>query len=182
MNSGVDNGSAVVARWAVTVARLDDFAADGGAASTRRELERRAAGALLRRMLGAGAAIGHRPDGSPFVEGRDDLFISLSHSRRRLAIVVGADAPAGIDIEEPSPRLARVVPRVLNAAEPAGIDPLKAWTAKEAVFKCAGIGGLVLSDISLDAEAAVATVPDGSVFRVLHLDRGLALAVRLPRE
>ena len=152
----------------LTVGPVDD-----SCGATRRERERSAVRRVLRGMLGDGSAeIGHTSAGAPFVVGRDDLHISVSHSRSEV----------GVDIESPSPRVARVVPRVMRPDEPALIDPLRAWTAKEAVFKCAGVDGLVLSDIRLDYEAVTAYLPDGRVFAVYHAGEGLAVAVTLPME
>ena len=162
----------------LTVGPVDD-----SCGATRRERERSAVRRVLRGMLGDGSAeIGHTSAGAPFVVGRDDLHISVSHSRSEVAVAISTDGPVGVDIESPSPRVARVVTREMGPDEPALIDPLRAWTAKEAVFKCAGVDGLVLSDIRLDDDAVTAYLPDGRVFAVYHAGEGLAVAVTLPKE
>lgn len=148
----------------------------------KREREHEGARRILAMMLGHDASIGHDASGAPYVEGRRDLFISVSHCADTAAVAVSRDCPVGVDIERPSPRLERVVPRVMHSDEPQGIDPLRAWTAKEAVFKCAASPGMVLSDICLDATATMAVTPDGTRFAVCHTATGLALAVRLPKE
>ena len=148
----------------------------------KRERERHAVADLLSGMLGRQMTIGHTSDGAPFIEECPDLFVSVSHCIDAVAVAVSRQGSVGIDIERPSPRLARVIARVMRDDEPACIDPLRAWTAKEAVFKCAGVAGMVLSDIRLDARAEYAVTADGSRFAVCHCGEGIALAVRLPRD
>lgn len=149
---------------------------------TKRERERRAVADVLSGMLGRRVTIGHTPDGAPFIEDSPEIFLSVSHCIDAVAVAVSRHGCVGIDIERPSPRLARIVARVMRDDEPAGIDPLRAWTAKEAVFKCAGVPGMVLSDIRLDAGAEYAVTSDGSRFAVCHCGEGIALAVRLPMD
>ncbi len=144
---------------------------------TPRARERAAARALVRQMTGnPDAEITHGPQGEPQLSG---FHISVSHSRTHVAIALSRTARPGIDIEPPSPRLARVVPRIMRPDEPAEIDPLRAWTAKEAVFKCAAVAGLVLSDIRLNAQATEAAV-GARRFAVAHIGQGLALALEIP--
>ena len=156
---------------AVSIAPLPE-----GTFDSPRSRERLAAAALVRMMTGdPDARITHGPGGEPILSG---FHISVSHSRTHIAIALSRHCRPGIDIEPPSPRLARVVPRIMRPDEPAGIDPLRAWTAKEAVFKCAGVAGLVLSDIRLNADATEATAA-GRRFAVAHIGEGVALALEV---
>ena len=93
----------------------------------------------------------------------DGVYWSLSHTRRMVAGVV-APGPVGIDLEGPRdvrPELSR---RVLDAAEATllgGRDAerfLRAWTAKEAVLKCLGVGIAGLSHCRVTGLA-----PDGGI-------------------
>lgn len=157
---------------AVSVAPLPE-----GRFDSPRSRERHAAALLVRQMTGnPDAEITHGPAGEPILSG---FHISVSHSRTHIAIALSRHAQPGIDIEPPSPRLARVVPRIMRPDEPEGIDPLRAWTAKEAVFKCAGVEGLVLSDIRLSADATEATAGERR-FAVAHIGEGIALALEIP--
>ncbi len=163
--------ASVIATVAVGVAPLPD-----GERTTRRDRERAAAQSLVRLMTGnPHASITHTPDGAPHVDG---FHISLSHSRTHIAVALSRDTAVGIDIEPPSPRVAGVARRVMRPDEPQQIDPLRCWTAKEAVFKCAGIDGLVLSDICLDADAERAFA-GGRRFAVYHPEEGMALAIEI---
>ena len=114
-----------------------------------------------------GLVYGHRPDGSPVIRGLG-REISVSHSRRFLALTVGADLRRiGVDIEEPRPsQLLRVRDRFLSPAEQDfwADDLLTPWTIKEAVYKAAATEGLPL--LAIDARRDAATLADGRRFRI----------------
>lgn len=144
------------------------IATDGGRGS-RREAEKAATARLVTTLFGGGATVAHSTDGAPLLILPDTAAaapeISISHSTSTVAIAVGrAGMPIGVDIELPRQQLVRVAARFL-APEEASIHAtseerlLRAWTAKEAAFKAAGIAGLTLADIRLDATASRATIP-----------------------
>lgn len=136
----------------------------------QRAAERRCAAQVVADALGAEVVIDHRPDGAPFITGREDLHISISHSRHLVAVAIDASRRIGIDIEEPRPRqLERVAERFLTPAEHAvyGTDDealLLAWTKKEAAYKIAPYADLRL--IAIDDNPAIefplSTVVDGA--------------------
>ena len=74
-----------------------------------------------------------------------DVFWSLSHTSRMVAGIV-APCRVGIDVEGPRHVRADLKERVLSSSEETllgGSDDerfLRAWTAKEALLKCLGIG------------------------------------------
>lgn len=74
-----------------------------------------------------------------------DVYWSLSHTSRMVAGIV-APCPVGIDVEGPRQVRADLKERVLSPDEETllgGTDDqsfLRAWTAKEALLKCLGIG------------------------------------------
>lgn len=123
-------------------------------ATGKREREREAALALLRRMLGdSEAAIGHKSSGAPFIPERSDICLSVSHSGDLVAVALST-APLGIDIQIPSARLERVRSRFISPLDAMpdvaveGRDPLLImWTIKEAVYKAALTEGLPLKSI-----------------------------------
>lgn len=127
-------------------------AIDGGGPHHRR-LELAAEQVLLADILGPDATIGHNADGAPRVEDHPSLHISISHSRDMLAMALDAHRPIGIDIETPRSNLRRVAPRFLTPDELGRTrslhDLLRAWTAKEALFKVAGHRGMTLIDMPL---------------------------------
>lgn len=124
-----------------------------GVGSHHRRLELGAEQVLLADILGPDATIGHDADGAPRVEGHPSLHISISHSRDMLALAIDPHRPIGIDIETPRPNLRRVAPRFLTPDELGRTrslhDLLRAWTAKEALFKVAGHRGVTLIDMPL---------------------------------
>lgn len=122
-----------------------------------REAERFTAETLVRKALGEDVTICHDPDGAPFAMtsggGRLSGYVSISHSSSNCALAV-SDFPVGIDLEAPREQLRRIASRFLTPAERKSMQEpysivrlLEMWTAKEAVFKCASIPSLVISEI-----------------------------------
>ena len=120
--------------------------------SPRRRNEIIATRQLLRDILGPKATIGHNPDGSPFLPDHD-LNISISHCDRFVAIALNRKGKIGIDIETWRDSLNLVKEKFLTSGEIAIYNTLElllqAWTAKEAIYKTAGITGLPLHSIIL---------------------------------
>ena len=128
----------------------------------RREAEIKAANRLIAEVFGASARLSHHADGAPYIPGRPDVCISLSHCIDECILAV-SDRSIGVDIETARPMLERIAPKFLTPAEQArGPHTLTAlmqiWTAKEAVFKCARISGLVVSGIDVSSDLSMATV------------------------
>ncbi|MDE5685898.1 MAG: 4'-phosphopantetheinyl transferase superfamily protein [Paramuribaculum sp.] len=142
----------------------------------RQAAERAVIAGLIRTVFGPEAACGHNPDGSPFVKGWQGCPISVSHCNGRAALAVSCDGrPVGIDIETPREQLRRIASRFLSPPEAkryASSDSLllKAWTAKEATFKCALSPGLVVGKINVDLENNIASTPDGRRFRLFFME------------
>ena len=150
---------------------------------------------LLTEMVGCKQArLTHEPSGKPMLDG-SDLSISISHSWPFVAIIIspGSDN-IGIDIETQAERAHRVRSRFLNQSENAIIAEgdsatcLMAWTAKEAIYKAAGVELLSLADdIALNIAGNVAKPgiwnkyigkADGRQFDVrtmLHISRRYAI-------
>lgn len=109
----------------------------------------------------------HDPDGAPLLVG-SELKVSVSHSRRFAAVAIDPRRRIGVDIEEPRlEQLRRVISKFLSSEELPfwGDRLLEAWTAKEAVFKAAGIAGIGLGSILL-SQQGLARTPDGREFRI----------------
>lgn len=135
-----------------------------GGRNDRQSRERATISAMLHALLPGEVSVSHRPDGSPFLEGRPDLTISISHSATRAVIALhpGTD-PIGIDTETLRPQLERILDRYLSPAEqaewPTPADHLIAWCIKEAAYKAAGIPGTDLTrDITIDRTERRVTV------------------------
>lgn len=157
-------------------------------AGGRRESERRAVVGIIQQVL-PGAVLRHTPSGAPQIDG---MHVSVSHSRHYAAVGL-SERPVGIDIEERrTAQLERVATRFLDDEEMArgAFSPdvlLRAWTAKEAVFKALAPHneGVVLSDIRLSKNMRHACFGVAHRFDVEHVSHGngapdaiLAVAVR----
>lgn len=114
---------------------------------TRTEREHAAVGDIIARFFGVDARIGHRDTGAPYLVGREDISLTVSHSRDYAAVAFSTRRTIGIDIEQWREQLLRVAPRVLSESEMAvyGVSSdllLRAWTMKEALYKAALTRGL----------------------------------------
>ena len=119
----------------------------------RRELEREAASKLVAGVFGHATVIAHEDDGRPYLPTHPGVCISLSHCVDECVLAV-SDSPVGVDVETARPQLSRIAAKFLTSREmargPHDVDALlRYWTAKEAVFKCAGMPSLVISEIEL---------------------------------
>lgn len=144
------------------------------AGMTRRQAETQAVATALAELGFTG--YDHKPDGAPWLPENPHVNISITHSRTHAAVAVApAGHPAfGIDIEQPRTRLLDVAARFLSLAENADIGTdihklLRAWTAKEAVFKALRLPGVDFArDIELDTVNFVTAVykPTTALFRL----------------
>lgn len=164
--------------------------------TARREVERTAALRLVRDFFGPDAMIDHRADGAPYVEDRGE-YISVSHCTD-LCVVAVSDSPVGVDVETLHPRLLTVASRFLTSREQSDLEShgeisddtrlrllLHYWTAKEAVFKCASIPDLVISEIEIDPTAGLTSATAtarGRDFRIdyTRISSATLLALALP--
>ena len=138
---------------------LTPITATGNASRSGRE--QAANRRLLSTVFGEKAMKGHYDDGAPFIVGREDIPISISHSTSTFLLAVEkTGCRIGADIESARPQLERVKSKFLTANESqrkdrikdaeAGMDFLvKCWTAKEAVYKAARTPGLGLTEIEV---------------------------------
>lgn len=119
----------------------------------RRQTEKEVVTALTTSIFGPEVKLSHHPSGQPYIE-NSLLNISISHSSLTAAIAVSPTA-IGIDIELPRQALIHIAQKFLSPSELALCTTphqlLQAWTAKEAVFKCAGRPQLLISDITYPA-------------------------------
>lgn len=126
---------------------------------------RNAVAQLIADTIGSEVRLLHDADGAPLLAG-SNLHISISHSPHFAAIALDEHNRIGVDIEEPRlEQLGRVISKFLAPEElPLWQSQLlRAWTAKEATFKAAGVSGLTLGQIRL-TESDVAATPDGRKF------------------
>lgn len=144
-----------------------------GLPGTKRQREREAVARLVARLVAPGAVISHDAAGAPFLPGYPDVHISVSHSSQRAALAV-SDGPAGIDVEEPSPRVDRVIARVTTKDDDLSLPALTLWTVKEAVFKASMIPDLTIGEIAVSADGSASA--RGRLFSWSNPEPGVAIA------
>lgn len=101
---------------------------------------------LIRQLWGEEVQLAHTTTGKPYLQGRPDLYISISHTKGWLAMAWSTKAEVGIDIEYIGQRAAQVSERFIGPVErqllpchlPFAKSALAVWCAKEAMFKKAG--------------------------------------------
>ncbi|MFI9811621.1 4'-phosphopantetheinyl transferase family protein [Saccharothrix variisporea] len=119
---------------------------------------RLAARGLLARLLGlvvpdaAGVAVSSRSSGQPYLVGRPDLSVSLSHDGGWIAAAVGIGVEVGVDVQPPLPVSEGMLRRCCTPSALAALRSLSTvdvefacmWSVQEACVKAegTGIGGL----------------------------------------
>lgn len=128
---------------------------------------RQAVARLISEHIGSDARVIHDDAGAPLLAG-STMNISISHSHNFAALAIDPEQRIGVDIEEPRlEQLGRVISKFLAPDELPRWQTqlLRAWTAKEATFKAAGVNGLTIGQIRLIADD-IALVPDGRRFLI----------------
>lgn len=171
---------------AIDIYRIAVPASSRGA---RREREREAVDALVAGAFGEGTVMSHTAEGAPYVSSFPGMHVSVSHSRKECVLAVST-AEVGVDLEEPRAQLERVAGKFLTPEEKRrGEMPVaelvRYWSAKEAVFKCAGMADLVLPEIEIDMAMRKASAR-GEIFSIFFVDNFapsvLAIAVKETEE
>ncbi|CAL9420652.1 hypothetical protein SUDANB95_01838 [Actinosynnema sp. ALI-1.44] len=155
-NAGIvtSAGVSVVAPGVLAVAP-GVFAAVGRAACASEGL---AARGLLARLLGvveppaALLPVSSRPSGQPFLEGRPELSVSLSHDGGWVAAAVGIGVEVGVDVQPPLPVSHGMLRRCCTSTAFAALSSMSTvdgefawmWSVQEACVKAegTGVGGL----------------------------------------
>lgn len=89
-------------------------------------------------------------NGRLYIDGRPDIFVSISHSKDMIAAAVSKNA-VGIDIEHIRPVSEKLQKRVCKEISKTKEAFFKVWTLKEAYLKASGISFSKM--LSLDAKA-----------------------------
>ena len=109
--------------------------------SDRRKLEWLSVRVLLYSMLQEDKEIGYSSEGKPHLTDNSS-FISISHTKGYVAVILSSVAPVGIDIEQYGQRVKRVYDRFIRSDE--RVEPYQGdetwsmllhWSAKETIFK-----------------------------------------------
>lgn len=109
--------------------------------SERRKMEWTSVRVLLYSMLQEDKEIAYSSEGKPYLADHS-FFISISHTKGYVAVILSSQAPVGIDIEQYGQRVHRVTDRYIRPDEQVGVYKddtvwglLLHWSAKEAIFK-----------------------------------------------
>ena len=109
--------------------------------SERRKMEWLSVRVLLYAMLQEDKEIGYSPEGKPYLTDHS-FFISISHTKGYVAVMLASFTPAGIDIEQYGQRVKRVYDRFIRSDERVESyqgdetwSMLLHWSAKETIFK-----------------------------------------------
>ena len=121
---------------AIYTSELDTFR------SASRKIEWLAVRVLLYTLTGTIASIRYQPNGKPcFADGK--AFLSISHTKGYVSVIVSQTHEVGIDIETVSERVHKVAHKFVRHDELLPEDPaektlalLLIWSAKETMFKC----------------------------------------------
>lgn len=147
-----------------------------GSVSGRRAAERSAVRSLVEEAFGRDAILEHDAHGAPYVKGAD-VHVSVSHGAGYALLAVNPDGPVGVDIEAYRRSLPQLAPRFMEGSELAAYGSsstmiLKAWTAKEALFKAVGNPLLTVSAIRLpdDLSSRIVEV-EGAQYRLHFIAR-----------
>lgn len=107
-----------------------------------RRLEWLSVRALLFQLLGEHKVVKYEPSGKPYLAD-NSYFISISHTKGYVAVILSHEQPVGIDIEQYAQRVHKVAHRYMREDE--SVAPYKGddtwslllhWSAKEVMFKC----------------------------------------------
>lgn len=119
--------------------------------SVKRQREQFVSHLLVKHLFGEAKEIKHHESGAPYIEA-NSKHISISHSRKSIALAV-SDKNIGIDIEERDRKQLSLIKKFTTPTEQewiASVGNTKEqqliaeliWSAKEAIYKLAGIEGL----------------------------------------
>jgi len=109
--------------------------------SGERRREKLAVRALLNELFGEKVYLGHHDNGRPFLQ-NSLIEISISHTKRFVAIITHKEESVGIDIESLKRDFSAVEKKALSPAEIEALSEKNRnlhlaiyWSAKEAVYK-----------------------------------------------
>lgn len=110
--------------------------------SDSRKIEWLAVRVLLYTLTGENKPVHYHPEGKPYFAG-DKTYLSISHTKGYVSVIVSKTNEVGIDIERVSERVHKVAHKFVRDDEFLPEDPLLKtrallliWSAKETMFKC----------------------------------------------
>lgn len=128
---------------------LTEFEAFSGTAEKRAN-EKAAALLLVKHVLGSNAEILYEKSGKPYVKSGPN--ISITHSHNYLGVIFCKDHAVGIDIEKVRDKIINIRRKFMSVDELSQVTDTSLeehtiyWCAKEALYKAAGIEGLIFAE------------------------------------
>ncbi|GLU56766.1 4'-phosphopantetheinyl transferase family protein [Dyadobacter frigoris] len=151
------SGKALLGLWEITESLEDLFATAQMSRSqqekllkkvnTKRKRESLAVQCLVNQMLDENSEISNNEDGKPFLP-NNDYHISISHSEKYAVVYLDKGKSAGVDIQKVKPDIGKGIDFFLNSNEQLWVAKTDfiliniLWSAKESVYKYAGIKDL----------------------------------------
>ena len=140
--------------------------------SESRKREWIAARVLLYKLAGEEKKISYHRNGKPYFADKSG-YISISHTKGYVAVIVSPQNEVGIDIEKYGERIHKVAHKFVRPDEDAHGDMPEAttkrlliWSAKEVMFKCMNAENVdFLEDLKID------TFPLGQYWMMAHETR-----------
>ena len=124
--------------------------------SVDRRREKLAVRALLNQLFGEKVYLGHHDNGRPFLQ-NSLTEISISHTKRFVAVITHAEESVGIDIESLDRNFAAVEKKALSQNEIEDLSEKNRdlhlaiyWSAKEAIYK-----RMSLSDVDFSSQIEI---------------------------
>jgi len=144
-----------------------------------KKLEKDAVIYMLKNILGMNFQLSYMGNGQPVLL-HSNLKISISHSARRIVLQLSTNINPGVDTEIQREKLIRVKRKFLSQQEMLNCNGEQElillclhWSAKEAIYKSAGIAGLSFSNqISID-QINFSETKKGNISATLSLPSGL---------
>lgn len=116
--------------------------------ASHRRLEWLSVRALLFRLLGEHKEVCYQSSGKPYLADYS-YFISISHTKGYVSVILSDKVPVGIDIEQYGQRVHRVAHKYMREDESVRLykedatwSLLLHWSAKEVMFKCMDTDGV----------------------------------------
>lgn len=174
------SGCVLVARMAQleeleALATAEELQSVASFSSCSRRRERLAWRALLRESQGEQVEIGYKESGAPIILNSPYKYISVSHSRTHVAIVL-SHTPCGVDIESLDRDFSKVESRYMRDEERVLSREewwsAAVWCAKETLYKVAQpegvdlLSGLRIEALDSAASVIVVRVLDGEPIRL----------------
>jgi 4'-phosphopantetheinyl transferase len=142
MDESVDALLALLPEWEYYEREIRHFTAP------HRRVEWLSVRVLLFRLLGEHKEVCYQPSGKPYLADHS-YFISISHTKGYVSVILSDKVPVGIDIEQYGQRVHRVAHKYMRADEPVRLykedatwSLLLHWSAKEVMFKCMDAEGV----------------------------------------